>query len=262
MFATQVERLYVLLCGFEILPKTVSTRDRGSRFIMSEPVSAYLLQTTAGYVLVDTGLDADRLRDPESRRRAFTDRGWDPPPIVNPEHELLVQLEQIGVAPGDIGHVVLTHMHADHTGNLKHFAHARISVQRREHEHAFAPDNTAAAWIRDDYDGHDLQWHLVEGDWRVVPGLQVIDTRGHTPGHQSVVVTLPSSGTLVLVGDSGDLAENFADEVLPGESVDDEAALAAIRRQKQIAQERGGQLFLAHDPVFIQTVRLAPEWYD
>ncbi len=39
---TSVRRLFVLLCGYEILPKTISTRDRGERFIMSEPISGSL----------------------------------------------------------------------------------------------------------------------------------------------------------------------------------------------------------------------------
>ena len=32
--STSIRRLFVLLCGFEILPKTISTRGRGGRFIL------------------------------------------------------------------------------------------------------------------------------------------------------------------------------------------------------------------------------------
>lgn len=45
---TQARRLYVLLCGFEVLPKSVSTRGQGARFIVAEPICAYLIQTTEG----------------------------------------------------------------------------------------------------------------------------------------------------------------------------------------------------------------------
>ena len=48
---TSVRRLFVLLCGFEIIPKTVSTRDIGARFIISVPITAYLLDTVNGWVL-------------------------------------------------------------------------------------------------------------------------------------------------------------------------------------------------------------------
>lgn len=77
-----------------------------------------------------------------------------------------------------------------------------------------------------------------------------------------MVVELPRTGTIVFVGHAGDLQENFDEEILPGESVDDEAALAAIRRLKAIARKRNGQLFLLHDPNFIQRIKLAPEYYD
>jgi hypothetical protein len=48
--ATKIRRLYVLLCGYEILPKIVSTRDRGSRFILAEPVCSYFADTMQGTV--------------------------------------------------------------------------------------------------------------------------------------------------------------------------------------------------------------------
>ena len=257
--STEVSRLHVLLCGFEILEKTVSTRDRGGRFILAEPVSAYLLETARGHVLVDAGLNSALVHDPALREEYYTKRGIRPP-VILPEHELAHQLEQIGVRPEDVSHVILTHMHLDHAGNLGMFRHARISVQRAEHAYAFGPDR-GPAWFECDYDLPDLRWDLVEGDWEAMPGLEVVLTRGHTPGHQSVVVTLKETGSVVLVGDAGDLAENFTDEVLPGESVDDEAALASIRRLKRIARERDAELLLGHDPQLIQKVRLAPEPY-
>ncbi|WP_437736327.1 N-acyl homoserine lactonase family protein [Sorangium sp. So ce1335] len=256
---TEALRLHVLLCGFEILEKTVSTRDRGGRFILAEPVSAYLIETARGYVLVDTGLNSALVHDPALREEHYTKQGIRPP-VILPEHELAHQLAQIGVRPQDVRHVILTHMHLDHAGNLAMFQDARVSVQRAEHAHAFSPDH-GPAWFERDYDLPGLRWDLVDGDWEALPGVEVVLTRGHTPGHQSVVVTLKETGSVVIVGDAGDLVENFADEVLPGESVDDEAALASIRRLKRIARERGARLLLGHDPQLIQQVRLSPASY-
>jgi len=260
MAETTVRRLFVLLCGFEFLPKSISTRDMGERFIMSEPISAYLLDTESGWILLDTGFDPANVQDLGTMDRHFFSKGIHPP-LVAPEHRLERQLGEIGIGFDTVKHVILTHLHFDHTGYLKYFRNAKVSIQRREYAFGFS-GNTTIANIVSDFDLPSIQWDLVDGDWEVVPGLTMIDTRGHTEGHQSAVVELPHSGTIVLSFDAGDLRENFDDEILPGESVDDAAAMAAILRIKSIVAESGGRMILFHDPVAIQTTTLAPAFYD
>jgi len=256
---TSIRKLYVLLCGFEFLPKSLSTRGLGRRFILSEPISAYLLDTDTGWVLLDTGINPDIIRDPAKCREHYLDRGMTVP-VVRPEHEMERQFSEIGIGFDDVRHVILSHLHLDHSGYLGKFPHARISIQRREHDFAFG-GAAGYAYFPSDYSDPRLDWHLVDGDWEAQPGLTLLDTRGHTPGHQSAIVELPNS-TLVLPFDAGDLQENFDFEILPGESCDDEAALAAIRRLKRITADRDAKMILFHDPVAIQTLRLAPDFYD
>jgi N-acyl homoserine lactone hydrolase len=167
----------------------------------------------------------------------------------------------LGLTPEDISHVVLTHLHFDHTGYAKSFPHSKVSVQRREYDAYFAGD-AKTAFFPEDLEPPSIRWNLVDGDWEVVPGLEMIDTRGHTAGHQSAVIELPNTGTVVLPADAGDLQENFDEEILPGASIDDEAALAAIRRINKIVADRKAKLILFHDPVAIQATKLAPAFYD
>jgi len=254
---THVRKLYILLCGFEILPKTVSTRGIGGRFIMSLPISAYLMETENGYVLFDTGYDPHYSRNPAFAATIFHHAGR-VPPVIQAQHELDHQLAELGVHYADIGHVILSHLHFDHSGYLKHLKHARISIQRQEYEAAVMGD-PGRLYIGADFRDLGLRWDIVEGDWEVMPGLHMVSTPGHTPGHQSAVVDLADSGRMVLVADAGDLRENFDHEILPGGSVDDEAALDSIRWLKELSE--GGTLILGHDPVAIQTYRLAPEFY-
>jgi len=117
------------------------------------------------------------------------------------------------------------------------------------------------AYFRDEYDDPRLQWDLRDGDWDAMPGLRLLDTRGHTQGHQSALVDLPQSGTVMLPFDAADLQENLDDQVLPGECCDDAAALRAILRLKAIAQQSGATTLLFHDPVAIQSMKLAPLCY-
>lgn len=256
---SNVRRLFVLLCGYEILPKTISTRGRGERFVMAEPVCAYLLDTAEGWVLMDTGLDPDYARDPDLRDRHFLSHGW-APPVVGPQHELEHQLAAIGIGTGDIGHVILSHLHFDHCARLDRFAHARISVQRREFDWATGAE-PGPGYLPRDYGASGLDWDLHDGDWTAQPGLSLLDTRGHTEGHQSALVTLQSDRTILLPFDAGDLSENFEEEVLPGQACDDAAALAGIRRLKHLRDTHGAEMLLFHDPVAIQDLRLAPACY-
>lgn len=256
---TDVKRLFVLLCGYEILPKTISTRDRGARFMLSEPVCAYLLDTAQGWVLLDAGLNPDNIDDPSRREACFTRHGMTAP-IVRTAHRMETQLEQIGIGFADIGWVILSHLHFDHCGYLDRLAHARVSIQSAEHAFAFGSD-PGMAYIRADYAIDGLDWDLRDGDWEAMPGLSLLDTRGHTAGHQSALVELPGHGAILLPFDAGDLAENFDEEILPGESCDDIAALVAIRRLNALRQSRQADMLLFHDPVAIQHMRLAPDCY-
>jgi N-acyl homoserine lactone hydrolase len=256
---TDVRRLFVLLCGYEILPKSISTRDRGRRFILSEPVCAYLLDTASGWVLLDAGLNPANGRDHSRIQERFWRHGMTAP-IVRDLHLLDRQLAELGVSYDAIGHVILSHLHYDHCGYLRHFPHARISIQRREHEHAFGSE-PGMAYFRDEYDDPRLQWDLRDGDWEAMPGLSLLDTRGHTQGHQSALVQLPETGTIVLPFDAADLQENWDEAVLPGECCDDDAARSAIERLKSIAAQARATILLFHDPVAIQAIRLAPYGY-
>ena len=256
---TSVRSMCILLLGYEVIPKTVSTRDRGGKFIMAEPILAYLIETDDGYVIFDTGVNSTNLTDPALRQSLFMDRGWLTPPIVLPDHEFLAQLELADVAPRDICHVVLSHVHCDHTGNIKHLRHAKFWIQKQEHDYAFS-GSAGPAVFPQDYDFSELDWNIVDGDWELMSGIEGILTRGHHPGHQSLVVTLPG-GTKILTADVGDLWENFEQEILPGESCDDIAALGSIRRLKAIAQQREAELILLHDPVRVQQLKLAPDRY-
>jgi N-acyl homoserine lactone hydrolase len=257
---TSVRRLYVLLCGFEIMRKTISTKNRGRRFVLSEPVSAYLLDTTNGWVLMDAGFDRAAIRGPQELQ-AYFDRTDCYPPVVGDDHLIETQLTEIGVAPAQIRTVVLSHFHSDHTGFLKHLPGARVFTQKAAYDDAHGP-GLNGAYAPSDYQGRDLDWRLLDGDYEFAPGISLLSTPGHIAGHMSAVIELPNNGTIVLPFDAGDLAENFDDEIAPGGLEDEGAALASIRRLKAITAERNGRMILFHDPVAIQSTRLAPDFYD
>lgn len=259
MPATAVRRLFVLLCGFEVIRLSVSLRGADLSILLAVPMTADLLDTDGGWVLFDAGMDEGHLRDPARLESLFLDPVWDPPPVVRPEHEMGRLHAALGLGFGDIARVVLSHLHADHTGHLKRMPEARLMLQRAEWRHATS-DRAGGAWFRQDYDPPGLDRERIEGDREIMPGMTPLSTPGHTPGHQSLLIELPQTGRVLLAADVGDLMGNFADELLPGEASDDAQALASIRRVNALVAQ-GAKLLLTHDPDQLRALRRAPEFY-
>lgn len=53
-----------------------------------------------------------------------------------------------------------------------------------------------------DFDQPTLRYQLIEGDIELLPGLTLLETSGHAPGHQSVLVRLPQTGPVLLAIDA------------------------------------------------------------
>jgi N-acyl homoserine lactone hydrolase len=98
------------------------------------PIYAFAIEHPEGVIVVDTGEDARAARPGYFPRwhpgvRAFRED-------VAPEQEIGPQLAQLGIRPGDVRWVVMTHLHTDHAGGLHHFPDNEILVTRTELEFA------------------------------------------------------------------------------------------------------------------------------
>jgi N-acyl homoserine lactone hydrolase len=100
--------------------------------------------------------------------------------------------------PRDVVCVINTHLHFDHCGGNRLFAGTPIHVQRVEREAARADGYTIGEWV--EFDGATYVEH--DGEAEILPGVRVLPTPGHTPGHQSVLVDT-DDGLVVLAGDVG-----------------------------------------------------------
>ena len=85
-----------------------------------------------------------------------------------------------------------------------------------------------------------LNYKIIEGDYEVVPGVQVLYTPGHSPGHQSLFIETEQSGSVLLTIDAS-YERNFEDEV-PFAGFNPELALSSIKRLKEVVAKRN-QLF-------------------
>ena len=263
-----VRRVVPLTYGWVDVPQTVSIHGGDPAVRLREPVPGVLVQVDGGWLLLDTGYDVALVRDPWLRSR-FHDR--DPDGIVvelldDPRDSLEVAFELVGIDPAEVAVVALSHLHSDHAGGLRWFAgRVPVHVQRRDLEYGLhgvpggRPEDEPErnGFIRIDYDDPAIDWRLADGDVELAPGVRAVATYGHTPGHQSFVVTLDSVAAetyrttgFVLAFDAADLQRNIDQELAVGGFVGcpPEQTVEAICRLKSIAAGRGFRLVPGHDP--------------
>ncbi len=94
--------------------------------------------------------------------------------------------------------MINTHLHFDHCGGNRLFPGVPIHVQRAEREAARADDYTIPEWV--EFEGATYVEH--DGEAEILPGVRIVPTPGHTPGHQSVLVST-REGLVVVAGDVG-----------------------------------------------------------
>ena len=254
-----VHRLAVILTGYEFIPLEVSYYGAGNLHWHAVPVCTYLLDTEAGYVLVDAGVDENKLRDPRLRERFFPQPEGYPTPLVTAQHELLPQLLAMDIEPMGITHLILTHLHYDHTGHVPRFRNARVHLQRREWAGSQNKSPQEAYHPGDYRDVPPERLFLHDGDTELLPGIRLLSTPGHTVGHQSVLVELRDGRRFLLVGDVVDDRRNLQERLLPGGMTDKLQAAASVARIRRLMSEGIEAIFL-HDALQVRELPLAPQW--
>ncbi|MDR5673955.1 Metal-dependent hydrolase of the beta-lactamase superfamily II [Halalkaliarchaeum sp. AArc-CO] len=168
------------------------------------------------------------------------------------ERDLETALSEAGYGVGDVDCVVQSHLHLDHAGGLHRFegTDVPVYVHRRELEHAYLSANTDAggdAYLAADFD-RDLNWQVVHGERQLLPGIDLLDLPGHTPGLLGAEIDR-EQGTLLIAGDEAFLAENYEEGRSMGSSlVYDSRAWARSRRKlKERERHTDATVLYGHD---------------
>lgn len=174
-----------MLVGGFLAPESVAA---GERVV----VNAWLVRHPDATLLVDTGL-AEHLPPEDVATMRFT------------RTPILEALAAIGVPANEIDLVINCHLHADHAGGNVALRGTPIIVQPAELEAAREPDYT----VVEDVDLAGARWDVRDGEHEPLPGIRIIPTPGHSPGHQSVSVET-DAGRLLLAGQAVRDASSFA----------------------------------------------------
>ena len=234
MSQTAVKRLYLMEVG--TMPE------------YGIPIVCYLVQTNDGRnILIDSGLPAV-MPEGETDFENTTD--------------VISQLATIGLHPDEIDTVISSHYDIDHAGRHGAFGRASYVVQRAHH--LDADTNPRFAANRTQWDQPAERMQLLDGDTELLPELKLIETSGHVPGHQSVLLTLPRTGRVLLTIDAAPFREEFsADAPEVSDDPDAEATHASIEKLLDlVTREQVGMVIFGHDQAQWKELSKAPAYYE
>lgn len=257
-------KVYFFKAGILRSQKQFFTAGRGVGESFDVPVPFFLIEHPEGYVLYDTGNAYETINN---KHEHWGDVVAAYDPVMTEDEWVVNAIQKVGVKPEDIKYVILSHLHLDHAGGVGHFPNARYVVQRKELHFAYVPDfYMKGAYIRKDFD-KDVDWMILEGDKEPQfdlfrDGKIIIHfTPGHTSGHQSVLLSLKNTGSMLLAADSCYTTENLDEDILPGLVAEPVETVKTIEKFR-IMRAQGVKVITGHDPVAWETFKKAPEFYD
>src|ERR1700737_4384860 len=137
-----------------------------------------LIETSDGLALVDTGIGLDDIAAPQRLGRRWVRQTA---PRLDPAETAIQQIKAWGYSPGDVRHLLLTHLDRDHAGGMADFPNAKVHVHRREHQMAVLgqPAAPQGRYITEQWKhGPDWKFYGDGGeDWFGFKGVRALGDR-------------------------------------------------------------------------------------
>lgn len=128
-----IEQIWLFHCGYISVPRGMFVKGGGLQFATMPFLSALAIHSERGPILIDAPfghegpVNAGDMLGTVLRSTGLTFRS---------EWAVVPRLEQLGFRPSEVEHVLMTHLHWDHTGGMKSIGHARFHMSLVEWEHA------------------------------------------------------------------------------------------------------------------------------
>ena len=249
-----VKKLYILSVGSCELDQSAVNRNLPPGKLVNMPVWSFLLETDDEPILIDTGMPDSFVNNPDYYKG--TKREGRLVPHMLESDTMVNVLKRVGYRTDDIKAVISSHLHLDHAGGNGHFRNTPIIIQRAEFDTAMNNEDYSPIECR----LPDLQYQIIDGDYNLVPGVKILSTPGHSPGHQSVLVTTEKSGPVLLTLDGAYTKHNFENNLL-FLSFDPEMAAKSIAHLKELIHEIHPKvIFFGHDDKQASKGRTFPDF--
>ncbi|MEO8451444.1 MAG: N-acyl homoserine lactonase family protein [Gemmatimonadota bacterium] len=227
---------YGVLAGF---PKRYLMLGADTTERVDVALMVWVLRGGGRTILVDAGFYRDQFMTQ-----------WKPRDYVRPSEAVA----RLGIKPGDVTDVIISHSHWDHADGADLFPNAKVWVQKTEYEFYRDPKNQANTGV---YPADMAMFAgiakagrlmLVAGDSQTVaPGVVVYIGGRHTKESQYVSAPI-QGGTVVIASDNAYLYDNLNRKRPIAATWDTLSNLSAQARMFRLASERRF-VIPGHDPL-------------
>ena len=224
-------------------------------------VEVPVLRHPQGHIVVDGGNPLAVARDPHAHWGGLADLFE---VHMNEAQHCEAQLRELGVGPGDVSHIVQTHLHIDHTGALGHFPNAVVVVHARERDAALAADDPMqSGYIRADFDRPELRWQTIERDTDLFGDglIRLIETPGHAAGHMSLLIDLADTGSVLITADAADNLAQWEGRAHVRAFHSRDNAARSLRHLHELADATSALVVFGHDPENWAQLQHGPDPY-
>lgn len=217
------------------------------------PIYSWIIEKDGELTLMDAGVHGEM--EDLNYFKDGTIKGWVNSRIVRFQLKgfpgLPSLIASLGYSLQAIKRVVITHLHLDHVGGLAVLPDVPVWLCSKE--------NQSNLGVVDKSIPTDISWKFpvwqepstaipffhapLEGDEQIL----IIQTPGHSPGHQSVLIRTGDMHVL-LAGDVSYTLEQLVDEEVPGISTHRSKTLETMRSIKLYAVKNNLLYLPSHDP--------------
>lgn len=218
-----IERFWLFHCAYARLPRSLVVGNGGWKFIRLPFLAGVAEHSQFGPILFDVPYGHEgpsnlgTLMGSMMRRTGL---------VFQERWSVVPRLEQLGLRPADVSHILMTHLHHDHTGGMKTLAHCQFHVSEREWEYANEGSARRAGrrgYIRDDFAAlhnrvvlHDDIPHLADShqglDILGDGSIEMFFLPGHTPGHCGFRIHLANGSAIFFAGDTAFTTAQISDD--------------------------------------------------
>ena len=230
------------------------------------PILAWVVEHPEGLIVVDTG-EASAASSSGYWPRWHPYYRYAVRVQVEPKDEVGPQLERLNFTAADVRWVVLTHLHTDHAGGLRHFPNSEILVSRREHRAATGLAGRVNGYLPNRWP----PWftaRLVDFSARAIGpfsdtlaltkagDVQIVSTVGHTKGHMSVIVGV-GERTYFLAGDTSYLDATMREGVVDAVAPSTRVYQKTLAKVRSFVDQNNAVYLPSHDPESVARLEAA-----